>query len=303
MDPHTDPSGSPLRLPAPWTTRSGITGLAASIACLPLGGCILVGGGEHKFEARDRMTLTEPAGARKIILHNQVGNVHLTAEPSATEITATAFLIGRGRHQSDADQALAEINVTLDPSRTDPTIIEARADAPNRSRRRSHSVEWRITAPPNIEIEVHNDVGDIEVAGFVGRTTIESNVGDITAIGMTQGLTVVNDVGRVDARAAGPVSIKTNVGDADLYLIEGPLGEVSITTKVGEIALALPQHWTGALRADTHTGDVNLSLAGMPLKLTKDRDHRAEGTIGEGGPSVVLSADVGDIEIRRATTN
>ncbi len=287
-----------VRLPAPWTSRKGAAGLMASLACLPLGGCIFVGGG-HKFESRDQMTLTEAAGARKLVLHNHVGDVTVTAEPTATEITATAIMIGRGRDQRNADEALAEIVVTLDPSRTDPGVIEARAGSPNSSSRRSHAVEWRITAPPNVEVEIHNDVGDVDVSGFNGIAFVGSGVGDVNASGMTHGVTIVCGVGDVDAKASGPISIKTDVGDTEVHVLEGTASAISITTDVGEIRLLLPQQWSGTFRADTDTGDVDLSLAGMPLKLTKDRDQHAEGTIGEGGASIVLSADVGDIEVRR----
>lgn len=263
---------------------------------------MFVGGG-HKFEAREELTLTEAAGATRFVLHNEVGDVKVLAEPSATEITATAMLIGRGRNQGDADRALEEIEVTLDPSRSNPGAIEARAHAPNSSNRRSYAVEWRVVAPPNVEVEIHNNVGDIEVSGFQGPALVVNDVGDIRAANIARGLKVTCDVGEVDATAGGAISIQTNVGDADVTVLEGGAESVTITTNVGEITLALPPQWAGTLEAETDTGDVEVSLAGMPVNLTKVRDHRAEGTIGSGGPPIVLSADVGDIEIKRAATN
>lgn len=273
--------------------------MLASLACLPLGGCVFVAGGGHKHESRDQMTLTEAGGARKLILRNHVGDVFITAEPTATEITATATMIGRGKTPEAAEEALEEIVVTLDPSKSDSTIIEAIADHPSGSNRKNYVVEWRITAPSALEIEVRNEVGDIDLRGFTGPAFIKNDVGDINAIQLTQGLTIVNGVGDIDATAGGPIDVKTDVGDANIDVLAGDPRGIRVTTDVGEISLALPEQWTGTLDAETDTGDVEISLPGMPVSFTKQRDQRAKGTIGSGEAAITLSADVGDIEITR----
>ncbi len=290
-----------IRLPAPWTNHQGSFAVLASLACLPLGGCIFVaGGGNLKHESRDQMTLTEAAGARKLILRNHVGDVIITAEPTATEITATATMIGRGRTPEAAEEALEEIVVTLDPSKSDTTIIEAIASHPSGSNRKNYLVEWRITAPPALEVEVRNEVGDIDLRGFTGPAFIQNDVGDFNAVQLTQGLTIVNGVGDIDAKASGPIDLKTDVGDATINVLAGDPRAIKVTTDVGEISLALPEQWTGTLDAQTDTGDVEVSLPGMPVSFTRQRNQRATGSIGTGEATITLSSDVGDIEITRA---
>lgn len=293
------PNNTVIPLPAPWASRQGAAAVLVSLACLPMGGCVVLGGGDLKHEAREQMTLSEPAGARKLVLRNVVGDLVITADPTATEISATAVMIGKGRTVQNAQEALDEIVVSLDPSRGDPGTIEALAEHPSGSSRKGYAVDWRITAPPALEIEIRNDVGDIDLRGFAGPAFIESAVGDIEAAEIAQGLTIKGGVGDVNARSGGPIRVETDVGDARVAVLGSPQ-PINVTTDVGEITLTLPDQWVGSFDAETDTGDVDVSLPGMPVSITRARDHRARGSIGGDGPAITLSADVGDIEIRRA---
>lgn len=293
---------SVLQLPAPWSRRSGVAGALMALACLPLSGCIIIKRGGMTHESRGTVLLAEAADARVLVIRNHVGEIEVIADPAAREISATAVMIGKGRSQNSADEALSEISVSLDPSRSDPRVVEAVADHPSGNSRKSYEVVWRITAPPMLELDLQNRVGDVVISGFDGPASISTDVGDITARDIARGLTVRGGVSNVEAIASGPISIRTDVGTARVTILNGPAQPVSITTDVGSISLFVPEQWTGSISAQTDTGKVAVQLPGIPSDRTPSGSGSGERyrfSLGapDGGPPATLAADVGDIRV------
>jgi hypothetical protein len=77
-----------------------------------------------------------------------------------------------------------------------------------------------------------------------------------------------------------------------------PLGESQIHNRNGEINLTLPKSAGFRLQATAKNGNIDSKLD-LPVN-TAGEGQNVSGQVGEGGPSIVLAADHGDIAI--ATT-
>lgn len=273
------------------------------------------------FEADEQVTLRAPLPATRLAIQNIVGDVTVVADAQAKEITAEVKKKTKADSQSAAEKALSDITVSLVEMEGRAGSILASASHPDGSQRRQYSVEWRITAPPDLALaiavdvgdisfsgftagaEVRSDVGDIDISNLAGGLDVKAQVGDITAKGITGGLTARTDVGEIVAEAQGTVECRTNVGDLSLVVLAGSNGPVTGITDVGELRVTLPADTRGSLSAITDTGDLSVSLSPVSARNIEQRKNRFKAEVGEGdGPKLDFRTEVGDLTIRFAKT-
>ena len=94
------------------------------------------------FQSRERLVLTTPLPAEKLVAINHVGDVTITADPQAREIRAEVVKIGKGSTQAEADKALRQIGVSLGPRPTGSTTVQAVAEHPQLHGFRGYEVRW-----------------------------------------------------------------------------------------------------------------------------------------------------------------
>ncbi|MDX2115681.1 MAG: DUF4097 family beta strand repeat-containing protein [Planctomycetota bacterium] len=274
-----------------------LAALGLLLGACSLGGCVVVGGTLH--EQSEVVTLTEAAGST-LVVDSSVGDITLRADPSASEIHAQARMIGKGRSEAEAADALAEIVPTLDSVAGEPGTVRASADHPASSSRRNYQVDWVITGPPGMRVRVQAAVGDILVEGFEGPAEIRADVGDVVARDILNGLTVTADVGDIEARGRAPMDIRVDVGEIDARVLAGPPAPLAFASNVGDVSVRLPGDCVGQLDASVNTGDLSVDLAPAALTATRVTDERFRGVLNAGGPAITLSSNVGDVTVSRA---
>ncbi len=262
---------------ARWT---GLLRVMGKFLCV--GGFVFVLIGCNKpFHVPEHVTLTAPMPASKLLVRNQFGNVTIRADSEATEITAEVTKTGKGSLPGHATSALERIRVSLAPLEGDPETVVALAEHPRQSPWRGYEVKWRLTAPPDLAIEVHNDFGSIKARGF------------------TRGMTLVSDFGSIEAEAAGPIELKTDFGDIELDVLPGVSGDIEARTDFGDVDVRLPLKCQGRLVAHTDFGDLDIVLEGMTVRLFLQRSRRVEAELGgRTEPKITLATDFGDVRIR-----
>ncbi len=270
--------------------------LAVLTASAAMAGC------STPFAHQERLTLTAPS-VRSLVLRNCVGDVIIQADGSATQVRADVVKSGRGLSAQQADEALGEIELSMAVSPDRPDTIVAEGKHPGGDAFRSHSVDWRITAPPGVVIDVTNDVGDIHIKGFAAGATIRGSVGDIHVRGVSGGLTVQNEVGDVHAQASGTISIDSGVGDVALTVGEGDDEPITARTEVGDLTVALPAQRKGRLVADSDVGSLHIHLDDTLLHNTRQRAHHFDAQLaGVSEPTIDLATEVGDLKVRSYRT-
>ncbi|MFM9958866.1 MAG: hypothetical protein ACKVZJ_12410 [Phycisphaerales bacterium] len=269
-----------------------------------LAGCASAGGCESAKFTSERTSKLTAAAESSFRIENQVGDVKVVADPSATEVTMELTFIGKGATQAKADEALNEINFAV----TDPpgdTGVTARAKHPTNSgwNNKQWEVRWVVTAPPGVKIEVTDDVGEVTVVGFNNGANVSTDVGDVRIVGVMGGVTVKTEVGDATVNAQGPATVTTNVGDVRLELI-GPPGAADAfkaQSDVGNVHVIVPTAWSGNVTGGSDVGSVKTSIPGLATRGDSGSGARLAGRIGSGASSTsaTIKADVGSITIEQ----
>jgi len=233
----------------------------------------------RSFHRVEQVTFAVSAPAGKLTVRNVVGDVTVVADPAATEIRAEVTKTGRGTTPGEAKRALGQINVELSSSGGDDAVV-AVADHPRGTATREYEVEWHLTAPPGVAVEVHDKFGDVEARGFTHGIRLDSDFGDLTAEG------------------GGPIRLDTEFGQIGLVIMTENPEAVRARTDFGDIDVRLPAGRTGRVTADTDFGDVDVRLESVTLRLLGQRRSRFDAELGgEAQPSMELSTDFGDVTL------
>ncbi|HVZ93221.1 MAG TPA: DUF4097 family beta strand repeat-containing protein [Phycisphaerales bacterium] len=252
---------------------------------------------DHKAE--ERQSLSVDGAATKLVLEGNVGDVEVIASAGATEVTAEVVKIGQGWNQKDAEEALSNIEVFLVDSNKEPGTVLAYSKHPKNAFGKQYSVDWKITMPADAALKVTISVGDVTAKGVKGGAALEADVGDIVAKDITGGLDARTNVGDISASGKGKLNASSNVGDVDLKLLSDTADDLTVRTNVGDITLTLPQDRSGGIDCKTGTGDISTKFGAASVSNIEKKHSRYRAQLGkDGGPSIILNSDVGDITVR-----
>lgn len=205
-----------------------------------------------------------------------------------------------------------------------------------RSRRGApRSIDFEITAPAWMDLNLSGTHADISVTGSRGRVTVRTVQGDATVRG-GRGLVTVSSVqgDLVISEASGRIELNTVNGEITVRDVEGEVqGEtvngdirmsgvrsesVSLTTVNGDLDYAGSIRDGGRYRFATHNGDVSVRVpaganvtvdvatfqgefeSAFPVTLTQTtRGRRFSFTIGSGSARLELESFQGRIRLLR----
>jgi hypothetical protein len=146
------------------------------------------------------------------------------------------------------------------------------------------NLDFHVTAPARLPLNVSGSAGDLNVSGFHGHVTLSdgsgnlsasrlagtislsSGSGDITASGLTGGLVrVSNGSGNIDVTglAATDVVGGENSGDITLTFTRAPR-RVSVENGSGNITLVLPRGPSYQVDARSSSGNVGIGVKTRP---------------------------------------
>ena len=137
------------------------------------------------------------------------------------------------------------------------------------------SVDYEITVPASIDVDVKGTLTSADIDGVEGEITVETTQGDIAVVG-----------GR------GFVSLQTTQGDVDL---EGAEGRVDVSSSQGGIRITGA---SGSVYAETVTGTITLedvTSSSVDAKTTSGSVYY-DGTIEDGG-LYSLGTHSGDVTV------
>jgi hypothetical protein len=194
-------------------------------------------------------------------------------------------------------------------------------------------MEFRITVPEGMALDVGGPFTDVRITGPVGETVVSVNEGDVSVRAIRGPLTVrcvegdvtATDVqGRMrlyaidgeiavesvsgdivaettdgDVRLADIVSssVEATSVDGDLWFSGAlaPQGLYAFATHDGDVTLMLPRDAGARMMVATYDGEL---VSDFPLEIAGEvAGRRARFTLGAGGAQVEVEAFDGDIEI------
>lgn len=287
----------------------------AGVAAFAIPGTIILtlAGCGTPYQAREHITLTAPLPVAKLVVESAVGEVFIRADENATEIRAEIVKIGHGATNAEAVAALRQIRTSLAAAESESGTVFARADHPKPSAVRRYEVQWRLIGPPNLVLDVHNRIGDLDVDGMKGGALLQVDVGDVSVSGTNEQFVIRVGVGGVQlSDTNGPVDVRVGTGDVRLREARGP---ATINTNIGEVRA---EDVAGGLNAATNTGSIRAEASGnlelrtsvgdVTLRIRPDQPGSIVAVTGTGSLHVqvptyrrgrlVADTDVGSLSIR-----
>jgi len=188
----------------------------------------------------------------------------------------------------------------------------------------AHQVDGDLTAEGNCNDLTFSDIkgkvtlngelfGDVHMENVVGPLHLHTSVTDLDVASLPGDMTLNSDDLRV-TEAKGKVRVTTHSKDVDLSQIYGetyvenrdgriavePAGSYAVEAKnrKGDVELTMPPNADAKVEGSTRNGDIVTDFA---LAITGNESKTVTGNIGSGGPRVFLSAENGDVRIKKGT--
>jgi hypothetical protein len=154
-------------------------------------------------------------------------------------------------------------------------------------------------------------VGDVHIENVSGAIHLHTTVTDLEVAELPGDLTLSSDELRV-SQSRGPVRVVTHAKDVELSQVSGdsyvedkdgriniePAGNFSVDAKndKGDVELTLPPNASATVNAQTRNGEIETDFG---LSISGNESKTANGKIGSGAARIVLSADNGDVHIKK----
>lgn len=248
---------------------------------------------------RLNLTVTVPKTTRVTVNagHGDVSATGLAAGISVTAPHGDARLsaitgpvqmhFGGGRGDFSAHQVNGDI--TADGNSNDLTFSEINGRITVNGEIFGEVHMENISAP----IVLHTSVTDLQIASLPGEMTLDSD--DLRVVEARGAVHVVTHDKDVDlTQIYGDTYVQDSTGSISIaptgaYAVEAMNGK-------GDVTLTLPPNASGTVDGRTRNGDINQDYG---LAVSGDENKTVTGVIGSGGPKIVLSANDGDLNIRK----
>ena len=254
---------------------------------------------------------------------NQSGRLNL-----AITVPKTAqVMVNSGHGDVTAAGLGAGVNVTASHGDVHLSTIQNSVQvhfSSNRGDFSAHDVQGDLTADGNCNDLTFSDIkgkvtlngeifGDVHFENVAGPIHVHTSMTDLDIAQLPGDLTLNSDDLRV-TEAKGQVRVTTKAKDVDLTQIYGdmyvddsrgqisiePAGNYSVEAKngKGDVEITLPPNASATVEGRTHNGDI---VTDYPLAINGEENKTVEGRIGSGQAKVTLSADIGDLHIKKGS--
>ncbi len=212
------------------------------------------------------------------------GDVHLNSIKGSVQVHLEDGKGDFSAHEIEGD-------LTVDGTSNDLTLSE---------------IKGKITQNGEIRGEVH-------IEHTTGAVHMHTTVTDLEVAELPGDLTLNDDDLRV-TEAKGPVRVQTHSKDIDLSQIYGdshvetrdgsisvaPAGNYAVEAKndKGDVEVTLPPNASASVNVRTRNGDI---VSDYAMPSIEGEIKAATFQIGSGGPALTLSAENGDVRIKRGS--
>ena len=145
------------------------------------------------------------------------------------------------------------------------------------------------------QIELKSSGGSIKIAAVSGDAKIQSSGGSITIERAGAAVDASTSGGSIKVEEiAGPLRASTSGGSVRANLTETPGSDSELSTSGGSIEVRLASHVAVDIDARASGGSVSESIG---VDATTKSKSRLVGTVGGGGPRMVLRSSGGSVRL------
>jgi hypothetical protein len=258
---------------------------------------------DRTLQAGSRPDLYVTTGAGSIRIHPGGGNdIHVIGRVHA----------GWGAWSRDADDRIKQVLANPPIAQSGNTVrIGEPAD---RSLLNNISIDYEITVPFDVALNLHSGSGDVEV-DHVGRfLAASSGSGSVRAHGLHGGADLRSGSGDIELQdeAAGDIKATTGSGSIRVNGFRGGFyartgsgdieangrleGAAHLSSGSGSVRMNLAPEARFNLEASTGSGSIRVHFPNAPQQSDESR-HHLTGPINGGGPALEVRTGSGDVEI------
>ncbi len=224
-----------------------------------------------------------------------------------------------------------------DDTRVDVDVSGTGVRVRGRSRYGPPEVEYRITVPADMSLEINTHSGDVGIDGTRGEVQVQTVEGKITVNGGTGRISLSsvegevlleNSSGRINISAVdGSVTVRNSRGDLQISAVDGAVllqdidaTSVDASTVDGGIEFSGSFQSTGRYRLSSHDGDVTVRVPSIdaavsvstyegdfesdfPVTITGTTRNRKrlDFTLGRGSARLELESFDGSVRLRKGS--
>jgi hypothetical protein len=241
--------------------------------------------GDCAFNITEEVTFTGTLPDAGLLVNSTLGDVTITADPSATTLKAVAKKHAGADTEEKARQILARMTPRIEPSKgsdspfTLDSGFEKQSSFSVHNGNVSMSVDWVITVPTNARINIDCSLGDVEVKGTAAGVTIDASLGDVTV------------------EASGKLEIEASLGDVNVRVLGSP-APLEVRSSMGDVEITTPASGWGKIHAATTQGEVSSSNWSGTARKWVSNDSSLHAEFDGGGPAMSVSSSMGDVSIK-----
>jgi DUF4097 and DUF4098 domain-containing protein YvlB len=240
------------------------------------------------------------------------GNIHITAG-SGGQI----HIVG---HVHAGWSAFGDVSRRVDRIIENPPITQSGnavhiGDVTDHSLFNNISIDYDISVPQDVALNLHSGSGDVEVANAGRFLSGSSGSGNVRAHGIHGPADLESGSGdlELDDMAQGDVKAKTGSGTIRIHEFNGAFsartgsGDIeaaghlenggTVMTGSGDVKLHLTPDSRFTLEAATGSGDIRVHMPGVIATNSDTSRHHVTTEINGGGPALQIRTGSGDIEI------
>ena len=254
-------------------------------------------------------------------VHNQIGNITITVDPSATTPTITTLKKVKAASSDEANKEFGNISVQVQPTGSTLSVTATVPDTGNIFGSHNDSVDLTITLPPQsvnptttsigasptptlstesattpLTLNADLSIGDIRVDGLSGILQLKDDVGNITV-----GHATLSDGSHLQT-GTGNVTFNGNLDATPEANNSTP--RYKLQSETGNIDVTLPGNTNIILDANTNAGTItsdfpiSVQTSGNPANYYGPLNSNS--TPGSTQPVLTLDVGTGNINLHRA---
>jgi len=233
-------------------------------------------GSNNQFEASESFNFTFQSTSQiRLSLSAVAGSINIIGtDIDSVYVTGTKKIISN-ISQTDADNRLSALDINATSNSTEFSV---ETDQPQETEGRQYLVDYEITIPSGLALNIIQVAGSIEVESIYNSVDITSVSGDID----------LSDIhGNI---VAGNVS-----GSIDVSCEILPGGVVSLSNVTGSLILTIPTNTSATFQANIVSGDIELH--NLVLNNSVILNSSVTGILGAGNGSILLQGTSGAIDV------
>jgi hypothetical protein len=213
---------------------------------------------------------------KRIWLEAVRGNIEIEGQVDADSIIVTAEKRVGSDSLEDAEEHMNELEILV-TDKIDKFLIQTLQ--PENPQDRSYVVDYYITLPSNLEIDVFLTNGDIDMLDIQNSVMIDAVNGDVFLSNIFGNAVVDLTNGNINSTMDLPSN-----------------GEIRMSTDNGNLYLSIPTS-TSAEFSATVDGMGEISVTNLDITYSLNTQKLLIGTLGDGEGSITLSTVNGNVDM------